>query len=58
MPLAKALCTSLTGISPVIAEELCHRTSLESTQSANSFGETKLTYLYRQFELLMEAVKQ
>lgn len=58
MPLAKALYTSLTGISPVIAEELCHRASLESAQSANSFGETELLHLFRQFELLMDTVKQ
>ena len=36
MPLSKALYTSYTGISPVIAEELCHRASLESDQSAVS----------------------
>lgn len=58
MPLAKALYTSLTGISPLIAEELCHRASLESAQSANSFTETELLHLYRQFELMMSAVKQ
>ena len=36
MPLSRALYTSYTGISPVIAEELCHRASLESDQSAGS----------------------
>lgn len=58
MPLAKAIYTSYTGISPLIAEELCHRSSLESTQSANSFSELELTHLFRQFELLMESVKE
>lgn len=58
MPLAKAIYTSYTGISPLIAEELCHRASLESAQSANSFSELELTHLYRQFELLMETVKE
>lgn len=58
VPLAKALYTSYTGISPLIAEELCHRASLESSQSANSFSELELTHLYRQFELLMESVKE
>ncbi|MGI6017265.1 MAG: Rqc2 family fibronectin-binding protein [Marvinbryantia sp.] len=58
MPLAKAIYTSYTGISPLIAEELCHRASLESAQSANSFSELELTHLYRQFELLMESVKE
>ncbi len=57
MPLAKAVYSSFTGISPLIAEELCHRASLESAQSANSFGERELTHLFRQFELLMEPVR-
>lgn len=57
MPLAKAIYTSYTGISPVIAEELCHRASLESSQSANSMPELAQIHLYRQFELLMEDVK-
>lgn len=57
MPLSKALYTSLTGISPLIAEELCHRSSLESAQSANSFAENERLHLYRQFTLMMESVK-
>lgn len=58
MPLAKALYTSLTGISPLIAEELCFRSSLESSQSANSLTENEKLHLYRQFTLMMESVKQ
>lgn len=57
MPLSKAIYTSYTGISPVIAEELCYRSSLESDQSANSIPELERIHLYRQFELLMEDVK-
>lgn len=58
MPLAKALYSSYTGISPVIAEEICHRASLESSQSANSIEELAQVHLYRQFELLIEDVKE
>ncbi|MDO4522344.1 MAG: NFACT RNA binding domain-containing protein [Eubacteriales bacterium] len=58
MPLAKALYSTLTGFSPLIAEELCHRASLESAQSANSFTENEYLHLYRQFTLLMDAVRQ
>ena len=57
MALSKALYTSLTGISPLIAEELCHRSSLESAQSANSFSENEMIHLYRQFTLMMDSVK-
>ena len=53
MPLAKAIYTTYTGISPLIAEEVCHRASLESAQSANSMEGLVQIHLYRQFELLM-----
>ena len=58
MPLAKALYTTLTGISPLIAEEICFRSSLESDQSANSFSELEQTHLYRRFSLLMEDIRE
>ena len=57
MPLAKAIYTTYTGISPLIAEEVCHRASLEPAQSANSMEGLVQIHLYRQFELLMEEVK-
>lgn len=58
MPLGKALYTTLTGISPLIAEELCHRASLESSQSANTFTELEITHLYGIFTHLMEDVRE
>lgn len=57
MPLSKALYNSYTGISPVIAEELCHRASLESDQSANSISRLEQMHLFHMFELMMEDVK-
>lgn len=58
MPLAKAVYTSYTGISPVIAEELCHRASLESAQSANTIPELAQVHLYHLFALLIEDIRQ
>ena len=58
MKLAKAIYSSYTGISPVIAEELCHRASLESDQSANTIPEMAQLHLYHLFDLMMEDVKQ
>lgn len=58
MPLAKAIYSSYTGISPVIAEELCHRASLESAQSANSIPDLEQTHLYHLFDLMMEDVRE
>ncbi len=57
MPLAKALYMTLTGISPLIAEEICHRSSLESSQSANSLSEPEQTHLYHIFSMLMDNVR-
>ncbi len=57
VPLSKAIYTSYTGISPVLAEELCFRASLESFQSALSIPELARIHLYRTFEHLMEDVK-
>lgn len=57
MALSKALYTTYTGISPVIAEELCFRASLESDQSAKSIPELAQIHLYRTFEHLIDDVK-
>lgn len=37
IPLSKAIYTSYTGISPVIAEEICYRANLDSSRGANTF---------------------
>lgn len=58
MPLSKALYTTYTGISPVIAEELCFRASLESDQSANSISELEQIHLYRIFTHMMDDVRE
>ena len=57
MKLSKAIYTSYTGISPVIAEELCCRAGLESDQSANTIPPLAQTHLYHLFDLMMEDVK-
>ena len=58
MPLSKAIYTSLTGISPVIAEELCYRASLESGQSANSMDSLSQEHLFHVFDRMMEDVRE
>lgn len=57
MPLAKAIYSSFTGISPVIAEEICYRSSVESAQPANTIDTDILTHVGKQFLQLMEDVK-
>ncbi len=55
--LSKAIYSSFTGISPVIAEELCFRASLESDQSAATLSEIEQHHLFHQFELFTEEIK-
>ncbi len=56
--LGKAIYTSLTGFSPVIAEELCHRSSLESGRPAAALEEPEQLMLEHQLMRLMEAIKE
>lgn len=55
-PVQKALYMELTGISPVIGEEICHLASIDGDHSANELSEAELTHLYRTLSLMMEDV--
>lgn len=55
--LSKALYTSLTGLSPIAAEEICHLASLDSDRAANSYEEEELVHLYRTFVRFLEPVR-
>lgn len=57
MPIGKAIYTSFTGISPVVAEEVCYRSGLESAMTAQNFSEDLLTHLHKQFQYYLEDVK-
>lgn len=57
MPIAKALYNSLTGISPLLANEICCRASIDAEYPANSLSEAAGLHLFRNFERLMEEVK-
>ena len=57
MTVQKALYNRLTGISPIMAEEICHLASIDSDQSANELTETEMIHLHRTFSLVMEDVR-
>jgi len=57
MPISKAIYTSITGISPLLANELCCRASLDSSMSAVALGEAAGLHLFRNFERMMEDIK-
>lgn len=57
LPVGKAIYTNLTGISPLIANEICCRASIDSSELASSLTEAIGLHLYKNFERLMEEVK-
>ena len=56
-PLFKALYGSFTGISPILAQELCHRTVLDGEASTAAYAEADFYKLYLEFEKLVETIK-
>ena len=56
VPTAKAIYTSYTGISPVLAEEICFRAGAEPGRSALSAEELGQIHLYHIFSLIMEDI--
>lgn len=58
MELTKALYSSLTGISPLIANELCYRASIDGSISAISLEEAPSLHLFKNLERMMEDVKE
>lgn len=57
MTVQKALYNRLTGISPIMAEEICHLASIDSDHSANELSEAEMIHLHRTFSLVMEDVR-
>lgn len=54
--LAKAIYTSFTGISPVVAEEICYISGVDSSVTPKDLSEDILVHLYKQFVLFFENV--
>ena len=57
LPISKAIYTSFTGISPVIGEEICFRSNIDSEKPANVLDTTELAAIYNSFDDMMECVK-
>lgn len=54
--LAKAIYTSFTGVSPVVAEEICYISGIDSSITPKELSEDVLVHLYKQFVLFFENV--
>ncbi|MDF2542074.1 MAG: hypothetical protein K0S47_1792 [Herbinix sp.] len=57
IPLGKALYTTLTGISPLLANEICCRASLDAELPANTISESIGLHLFKNFDRFMEDIK-
>lgn len=58
MPAYQAVYTSYTGISPVIAQEICHRAGVDAQRAANTLSEENLSALADSFLQMMQKVKK
>ena len=56
--LSKALYTSITGLSPIASEEICHLASLDSDRPATSYEPEELIHLYRTFKRYLTPVHE
>lgn len=57
VPLGKAIYTSFTGISPVIAEDICFLAGLDSQFPASELDEDTFLHLFRQFSYYMDDIR-
>ena len=55
--IARAIYTSYTGISPVMANEICHRASIDGDMSASSLNPDITKHLCRHFSWIMEDIR-
>ncbi len=54
----KALYQTLTGLSPIMATEICHLASIDEDNSASELSEPALLHLYGIFSQVMDDVRQ
>lgn len=58
LPLSKALYNSFTGISPVVAEEICTLSNLPSELSPKDLSGDLMHHLYTQFSIFLDPVRE
>ncbi len=56
--ISKALYSALTGLSPVMAEEICFRASIDGGDAAQSLDAPSATHLYHTFRRIMDQVEE
>ena len=58
LSVSKAIYSTITGISPLIAEEICFRASIDSGVSTKALSELEQLHLYKTFERLTEDIRE
>ena len=58
LPIYKAIYISYTGISPVIAQELCYESEIDGDVSAAALKETDYQALYQAFDRMMSGIRE
>ena len=57
MPLFKAIYSSYTGLSPIVAQEICFRAVVDADKSAIALETKEAIAVYKAFDEIMECVK-
>lgn len=57
VPLYKAIYTSFTGLSPIIARQLCYQANLDSDLPPSAFSSDELTALWKIFSEMITKIK-
>ena len=57
LPLGKAIYTTLTGFSPVMANEICCRASLDSGQPVDALSDIEKLHLYKNLARFLDEIK-
>ena len=57
MPLFKAIYSSYTGLSPIIAQEICYRSGVDADKSAIALDTSESIAVYRAFSDVMDLVR-
>lgn len=57
LPLEKAIYTTLTGFSPIMANEICYRASLDSGQPVDALSDMEKIHLYKNLTRFIDEIK-
>ncbi|RKM57596.1 fibronectin/fibrinogen-binding protein [Butyrivibrio sp. CB08] len=58
MPVFKAIYSSYTGLSPIIAQEICYRALVDADKPANALSTSESISVYRAFDVIMQHVRE